>query len=230
MTNFKRVFFKNNKVWAKVDEANNIVVKNNCAEIRYKLTDSRTYTAAMANIKQIEGERAVESELQDTKPVKKTGSKKKEDTSGLSNIKTGLTGEVIEAWTDGACSGNPGEAGSGIVLLFGQHRLEIAHYLGKATNNIAELEAINIALKKVKDKSKSMRIYTDSSYSLGVLTKGWKAKKNPELVEEIKNRISEFKEIEFVKVKGHVGIEENEKADELARLAIQDKKSSENRF
>jgi len=228
---WRRVKFKNNKAYAKVDAQNKIVVTTGRVEIRYKPDDSRTYKAALSNIKEIAGEEPVESNVKSVEPAKKKPAPKKAVAAKVaSSTISPHTGEVIEAWTDGACSGNPGDAGSGVVLLFGKNRLEISHYLGKATNNIAELEAIHIALKRVKDKSKALRIFTDSSYSLGVLTKGWKAKKNPELVAQIKERIAEFSQLEFVKVSGHAGVEENEKADELARLAVANKSDYEERL
>src|SRR4029078_4664488 len=94
------------------------------------------------------------------------------------------------AWTvyaDGACSGNPGPAGLGIVLVApdGKTTLEGYEYLGNATNNVAELTAILRAAEIVPVGAAAV-VHTDSQYSIGVLTKGWKAKDNQELIRGVK--------------------------------------------
>ena len=129
-------------------------------------------------------------------------------------------GKYIKIYTDGASSGNPGPAGIGVLLIFQENTKKISRFIGHATNNIAELTAIKVALEELKRTDIPVRIFTDSSYSIGLLTLGWKPKKNQELVEEIKGLIRKFKDIGFIKVKGHAGIEENEIADKLAVSAI----------
>lgn len=129
--------------------------------------------------------------------------------------------EPVHAWTDGACSGNPGPAGIGVVLVSGDRRREISEYLGEATNNIAELTAVMRALEAIRDRSRTVYLYSDSSYALGLLGKGWKAKANRELVEEIRAVAARFSDLRLVKVAGHAGVAENERADELAREAIE---------
>ena len=66
-----------------------------------------------------------------------------------------------------------------------------------------------------------MRVYTDSAYSIGVLSKGWKAKANQELVARIRRRLAAYPNVAFVKVSGHAGVPENERCDELARAAVE---------
>src|SRR5690606_17377311 len=95
------------------------------------------------------------------------------------------------AYADGACSGNPGPAGLGVVLIEGDARRELSEYLGRATNNVAELMAILRVAEAVTDKDRPLHIYTDSSYAIGVLTKGWKAKANVELVAQVRLALSE---------------------------------------
>ena len=130
--------------------------------------------------------------------------------------------EPIHAWTDGACTGNPGPMGIGVVLISGKHRKEISEYLGPVgTNNIAELTAILRALEAIKDRRRPVIVYSDSSYAIGVLSMGWKAKANKDLVEKIRQLLREFPNLEFVKVAGHAGVPENERCDELARQAIE---------
>src|SRR5262245_41886799 len=129
--------------------------------------------------------------------------------------------EPIHAWTDGACTGNPGPMGIGVVLISGKHRKEISEYLGPVgTNNIAELTAILRALESIKDRRRPIVGYGDSSYAIGLLSMGWKAKANKELVEQIRQLLRMFSDVEFVKVAGHAGVPENERCDELAREAI----------
>ncbi|RJQ81736.1 MAG: ribonuclease HI [Desulfobacteraceae bacterium] len=128
---------------------------------------------------------------------------------------------AICVYTDGACSGNPGPAGIGIVLRYRGKSKEISRYLGQATNNIAELEAIRIGLLAVKNRDLPVLLFTDSSYAIGLLTRGWKARLNTALVEEIRRLAGAFKQLRFIKVKGHAGHPDNERADRLAVQAIQ---------
>src|SRR5438309_6949357 len=99
----------------------------------------------------------------------------------------------IIAYTDGACTGNPGPMGIGVVLIAGSHRKEISEYLGpRGTNNIAELTAILRALEAIKDRSRPVVIHSDSAYAIGLLSSGWKAKANTELVARIRALLREF--------------------------------------
>lgn len=129
--------------------------------------------------------------------------------------------DAIVVYTDGACTGNPGPAGIGVVIIDGDERQELSEYLGKGTNNIAELTAILRALEVLAEQNdRPVFVHTDSAYSLGLLTKNWKAKANTDLVEELRALAKRFSALELVKVKGHAGIPENERADELARNAV----------
>jgi len=135
-------------------------------------------------------------------------------------------GEAIIVYTDGACSGNPGPAGLGAVIMDGDKRQELSEYLGEGTNNIAELTAIFRALQVLdtpEGRARPIHIHTDSSYSIGVLTKDWKPKKNLDLIASMRDLITKFRYLQLIKVKGHAGIPENERADELARLSIEDR-------
>jgi ribonuclease HI len=107
-----------------------------------------------------------------------------------------------------------------VVVIDGAARKEHGEYLGHGTNNIAELTAVLRGLDLVSDTGRSVRVYSDSSYSIGVLSLGWKPKVNQELIAEIKQRLAAFRDVKFVKVKGHSGIPENERCDQLATGSI----------
>ena len=96
---------------------------------------------------------------------------------------------------------------------------------GKATNNIAELAAIERVLDVVPDIGRPLVVYTDSAYAIGVLSKGWKAKANLEMIDRIRERLAKRPATRLVHVRGHAGIELNERADELAREAVRTKLS-----
>ncbi len=128
--------------------------------------------------------------------------------------------EPVVAYADGACSGNPGPAGIGIVLRDGSTQIELGACLGVATNNIAELTAIERALALVPDRRRNLVIYTDSIYSIGVLCKGWKVSANVELVSRLRTELRRRPTARLVHVPGHAGVELNERADCLAREAV----------
>lgn len=133
-----------------------------------------------------------------------------------------LPKDAIIIYTDGACSRNPGPMGIGAVIVDGEQREEISEFLGTGTNNIAELTAIERALQTIPEeqRSRAVVVHSDSSYSIGLLDKGWKAKANAELVARIRSLTETFGALHFVKVKGHAGVPENERCDELATSAI----------
>jgi ribonuclease HI len=130
--------------------------------------------------------------------------------------------------TDGACSGNPGPGGWGAILESGAHRKEIKGGEAMTTNNRMELTAAIEALEALKGPS-DVDLYTDSNYLRGGITswiKGWKtngwrtADKKPVKNVELWRRLEEAEARHTVRwhwVKGHVGHDDNERADELAR-------------
>ncbi|MCP4446512.1 MAG: ribonuclease HI [Myxococcales bacterium] len=194
-------------------------------EIIYKLkTDSKIYNASWNNLVPT-GDDADEAPFE-TEDAPKPGEAppKAEAKAKAKTIAKGpaLTKDAIIIYTDGACSRNPGPAGIGAVIVNGDDRKEISEFLGTGTNNIAELTAIGRALELVPeaDRQRMVVVHTDSSYSIGVLDKGWKAKANTELIMGIRAQIKEFGALQFVKVKGHAGIPENERCDELATTAV----------
>jgi len=131
--------------------------------------------------------------------------------------------DEVHVWTDGACSGNPGPMGIGVVLIDGTSRHEHGEFLGHGTNNIAELTAIDRGLdiaERLGLGARPIAVYSDSGYSIGVLSMGWKAKANQELIARMRTRLAARGGVRFVKVSGHAGVPENERCDRLARDAI----------
>ena len=127
--------------------------------------------------------------------------------------------DAIIVYTDGACSGNPGPTGIGVVILDGKTRRELSEFHGHGTNQTAELMAIVRALEEVP-KDRTVVLHSDSSYALGLLGKGWKAKANQELVARMRTVARELSDLRLVKVAGHAGVSENERADQLAVAAV----------
>jgi ribonuclease HI len=202
---WKRMRFKKNKVWLAVDRAGKPIEENGKVLIKYQLDQTHEYWVRKSNIKSLDSDSAITQEIENNTTMAQTGDK-----------------EGILIFTDGASSGNPGPAGIGVVMRFGKYEKEISEYIGLATNNIAELKAIQVGLLAVKKTDLPVRIFTDSKYAYGVLTLGWKAKANREMVQSIKKTMMKFKNLKIVKVKGHAGDEGNERADFLATSAIKD--------
>jgi len=130
------------------------------------------------------------------------------------------THEPIVIYTDGACSGNPGPAACAAALIYQGREKKASRYLGIGTNNVAELEAVRLALSMLKRKDVPIDLHTDSTYVIGVLTKGWKAKANQQLIAEIKALAERFSDLRLVKVAGHAGVPLNELVDQMARDAV----------
>ncbi len=134
----------------------------------------------------------------------------------------------VVMFTDGACSGNPGPGGWGVILVSGAHSKELTGGEATTTNNRMELMAAISGLEALK-KPALVEIHTDSMYLRDGITKwvhGWKrngwrtADKKPVKNVELWQRLLlavERHEIDWRWVKGHAGHDENERADELAR-------------
>jgi ribonuclease HI len=206
-------------VWAKVDAGGGLVTdRDGRVEIVYKpVAGAKVYRAGARNLSSVVGEAAVDFEAGERAPEKPAPAAA---TQHPVSDAPEPVGDAIQVWTDGACTGNPGPAGLGVVIIDGKHRVELSEYLGEGTNNIAELMAILRGLESVKDKTRSVVVYTDSAYSIGCITKPWKPKKNVELIDELREIARGFADLRFVKVAGHAGIPLNERVDQLAREAI----------
>ena len=142
--------------------------------------------------------------------------------------------EIIQMWTDGACSGNPGNGGWGVLIkLVDGNQIKLSGYEQFTTNNRMEMLAVIEGLKYLKNYS-SIIIHTDSKYVLEGITNwitnwkqnNWKSSnkkdvKNKDLWIELDTLVNKFK-IEWKWVKGHSGNVENDIADLLATTAIKE--------
>ena len=139
--------------------------------------------------------------------------------------------DTIEIWTDGACSGNPGPGGWGVLLRYNSQEKELWGGEADTTNNRMELMAAIRALEALKRPSQ-VKLYTDSIYVMKGITewihdwkrKGWRtADKKPVKNEDLWRRLDELRakhDIEWRWVRGHAGHPENERADKLANKGI----------
>jgi|GEM_PF-130822 len=140
----------------------------------------------------------------------------------------------IIIYTDGACTGNPGHGGYGVVMKKGELRKELSEGYRYTTNNRMEMTAIIVALQNIKDGSVPIEIYTDSRLIVDAIEKDWlggwkrrgwrKADKSHVMNADLWIRIDGLmagKSIRLNWVKGHAGIEENERCDELATDAAE---------
>jgi len=137
----------------------------------------------------------------------------------------------IEIFTDGACSGNPGKGGYGVILSYNGVKKELSEGFESTTNNRMELLAAIKGLEALKEPC-IVTLYSDSKYLIDAINKkwieswqknGWKnSQKKPVKNRELFERLIELMQIhtvEFSWVKGHDGHEENERCDTLATTA-----------
>jgi len=134
---------------------------------------------------------------------------------------------MIEIFTDGASSGNPGPGGYGVVLRAGKHYKELSEGFRKTTNNRMELLAVIKGLEALKTPNQDVVICSDSKYVIDAIEKRWvygwlkigfKDKKNKDMWMRYLE-ISKLHKIRFVWVRGHNGHPENERCDQLAVAA-----------
>ncbi len=145
--------------------------------------------------------------------------------------KSSISGDTIIIYTDGACTGNPGKGGYGAVIINGDRRKEISGGYKLTTNNRMEMMGAIAALESLKSNCK-VKLHSDSKYIVDAVIKGWAKKwqangwrrnkkemaKNPDLWQELLD-LCKIHDVEFVWVKGHAGIPENERCDSLAVAA-----------
>lgn len=138
----------------------------------------------------------------------------------------------IEIFTDGACSGNPGKGGYGVILKYNDTTKELSEGFKLTTNNRMEILAAIKGLETLNQPCK-VTLYSDSKYLVDSVNQGWIIKwqknnwyrtksekaKNVDLFKRLLTQMNRH-QVEFVWVKGHAGHEENERCDQLATGAI----------
>jgi ribonuclease HI len=136
--------------------------------------------------------------------------------------------EVVELWTDGACSGNPGPGGWGAILIWNGHERELSGGEADTTNNRMELMSVIMGLAAIT-RPMDVVINTDSAYVEQAFTRGWleqwrrngwrtaskQAVKNQDLWQRVAEEAARHN-VSFQRVRGHTGVEMNERADQLA--------------
>ena len=139
----------------------------------------------------------------------------------------------VEIFTDGACSGNPGPGGYGVILRYKQFEKEISGGAVETTNNRMELSAVIAGLSALTEPC-DVTLMSDSKYFIDAMEQGWAVKwrakgwmrnakekaQNPDLWEQIL-RLFEYHHVKLVWVKGHAGHPENERCDRLAVMESQ---------
>jgi len=143
-----------------------------------------------------------------------------------------MSDDLVDIYTDGACSGNPGPGGWGVVMRWKGKDKELSGAEPDTTNNRMELMAAIRGLEALKRGVNGVRIHTDSTYVKDGITKwihgwkknGWKTAakkpvKNQDLWQRLDTALADH-DVAWHWIKGHSGHPENERCDELARLAI----------
>jgi len=184
-------------VYARVKADGALLTQGNRVEVCYTPNASRLYMARASNVVK-EANSAILPDDACAPRAESASRLRKAPSVGGIVTKKALTStampkvpkDSVIAYADGACSGNPGPSGLGVVVIDGDTRTEISEHLGQGTNNIAELTALERVLDVVTEVGRPLVIYTDSAYAIGVLSKGWKAKANLALIERIRERLA----------------------------------------
>lgn len=241
---WKRAQFKGKKIWVEVDEGGKPQIQGGLMSVRYSNAPNvKLYNARATGVMMLDS--PVET-LPDAAPKGSTdrgGRKSGGRGSGFGKAGTrsaaqaaaarqaaaelvaSFRSDAVVCFTDGACKGNPGPAGSGAVVKMPGGKVHEAYKaLGRATNNVGELTAVDLALDILDQQAvpgdTRIEVLTDSKYTHGLLMLGWRGKANQALIRRIKERIKDFPNLRVHWIAGHVGVPENERADALANQGV----------
>jgi ribonuclease HI len=161
---------------------------------------------------------------------KKKGRTGRSEDEGREILETNDGLKHVVIYTDGACLGNPGPGGYGVVLLHDKHRREFSRGFRLTTNNRMEILACIVGLQALKSPC-AVTLYSDSQYVINSMNKGWARRwkkngwkrdggnvPNADLWEKMLELCDKHK-VRFNWVRGHAGNKENERCDQLARQA-----------
>ncbi len=234
--------FRDTDVFVRVDASGKPVIgPDGRGEMKYRLNDPKTYRPAPSRLETLPADQAgalfpddaaaasipaegaangASAATRGKRPGAPAARGARAGGGGSSAAPVADPATSYVVYTDGACSGNPGPAGIGVVIMHNGQRRELSEYLGEGTNNIAELTAVKRALEELPERDRRVVLHLDSEYVRGLLVKGWKAKANQALVEELRALARTFRDLHLVYVPGHAGVSENERCDQLARQAV----------
>ena len=237
---WKSALFKGKMVWAQVSEEDELIVVNGLVGIRYSKKEGATVYRASARNLQLsktpsqtldQGVVALKKDESKPKSTNKFGSshsrtnaQKSAAQKDVRSFLESLSNDTIRCFTDGSCIGNPGPCGTGVYIQLPEKEIKHHRYLGKGTNNKAELSAVLDAMRLLEAESVDHKtpvvVCTDSKYVVGILTQNWKAKANKEIIQPLREEVKKWHNITIRWVAGHADIPENDEADRLANLAI----------
>lgn len=239
---WKPALFKGKKVWAQVNEVDELNLANGLVGIRYSTKEGATiYRAAAKNIQLgsepsmslDQGVHAPKIEAAKPNMGKKFGSshtrtneQKSAAQKDVRKFLESLSADTVRCFTDGSCVGNPGPCGTGVYIQLPSKEIRHYRYLGEGTNNKAELSAVLDAMQLLEEEKVDVNtpvvVCTDSQYVVGILTKNWKAKANKDVIIPLRSAVKKWSDITIRWVAGHADIPENDEADRLANLAIEE--------
>lgn len=239
---WRQAEFSGKKVWVMVDASGEPVVEGGRVPMRYSdKPGAKVYRGGASKLSAVSGPARDLDEGVSADHAKSGGARKSSGfgsagkrtaqqaakaAEAAQDLLARLPASTAIAFTDGACRGNPGPAGSGaLVKLPDGRRGEACLSLGRATNQVGELAAIGLALDLLDAADWPVdapaAVLTDSDYTCGVLTRGWKAKANRELILDLRSRLEARPGVTLHWVAGHVGLDGNEAADALARAGAE---------
>ena len=206
---WRRMRFKHNKVWKATDHDGRPIQQNGKLLIKYQLEQDYEYWVNPANVGPLD---ALQTETgrspKSATPVKTEKPMPPPARTQCTYTPTAPRREI------------PVRPASGLSWNTGKRRKKSRNSSAMQPTTWPNSKRSAPRLLELKRRNLPVRIYTDSSYAQGVLSLGWKAHKNKELVKAIRELLSALKDVTLLKVRGHAGHEQNERADQLARAAI----------